>query len=219
MRRKVSICNLAVVKKTLPVTVFIWVFLFSAVALFQFVSLASANPYEGTPVPPSFQTPNKDQPIVTIQSPYNTTYYENKVSLNFTVTQPDSWFEANVSCWIKSISYQLDGQTVTLYEPTPSLYELPATKQFSIDLRELTAGQHTLQVNVSAESIYCPHPTYLFFLVEHYSLDVSQKIHFMVLDLRIVGFAIGATVVAIAGIIGIAVYRRKKSAKEKIGEN
>jgi hypothetical protein len=154
--------------------------LFSVLAAFQFVSLALANPYDGTPVPPSFQKPNKDPPIVTIQSPCSTAYLENEILLNFTVTQPDSWFEANVSCWIKKVTYQLDGQAVTLYEPTPSLHELPATKQFSTVLKGLTEGWHTLQVNVSAESQYCPHPTYYFFLLERYPLDVYQTVLFTV---------------------------------------
>jgi len=160
---------------------FISALLFSAVALFQFVSLGSANPYDGTPVPPSLQTPNKDPPVVTIQSPFNATYYENEVLLNFTVTQPDSWFKEDVACWIKNVSYQLDGeQVVTLFEPTPSLSELPATKQFSIVLKGVTGGQHTFQVNVSAESQYCPSETYYFFLLERYPLDVSHTVVFNV---------------------------------------
>jgi hypothetical protein len=174
------------------------------------VGLVSANPYDGKPVPPSLQVPNEDAPRVTIQSPCKTTYYGNTVTLNFTVAQPDSWFEANVSCWIKNITYQLDGQSVTLYDPSSSLAELPATKQFSIDFRGLTMGLHTLQVKVSAESIYCPNPTYFWFLVERYPMDVSQNITFMVLDLRIVGIAIAAVAVP-AGIIGFAVHRKRKS--------
>jgi hypothetical protein len=160
---------------------FILTLLFSAVALLQFVSLGSANPYDGDPVPPSLQTPNKDPPVVTIQSPLNATYSENEVLLNFTVTQPDSWFKEDVACWIKNISYQLDGgQVVTLFEPTPSLSELPATKQFSIVLRGVIGGQHNLQVNVSAESQYCPSETYYFFLLERYPLDVSHTVVFNV---------------------------------------
>jgi len=137
-------------------------------------------------VPPSCRTPNEDPPIVTIQSPCSTAYLENEILLDFTVTQPDSWFDAKwldtnaSSCWIKKVTYQLDEQVVILYEPTPSLYELPATKQFSTVLKELTEGWHTLQVNVSAESQYCPHPTYFWFMVEQYPLDVSQTVLFTV---------------------------------------
>jgi hypothetical protein len=159
---------------------FILALLFSAVALFQFVSLASANPYDGTPVPPSRQTPNKDLPVLTVQSPCNASYFENEVRLSFTVTQPDSWFEENVTCLITNITYQIDGQEVILYQPTPSEHELPATKRFSVVLKGLTAGKHTLQVNVTAESQYCPHEVYYFFLLERYPLDVSHTIVFNV---------------------------------------
>jgi hypothetical protein len=196
---------------------FILTLLFSVAALFQFVSLGSANPYEGTPVPPSFQTPNKDPPIVTIQSPCNTTCYQNKILLNFTVTKPDSWFETNVSyCVINGVSYQLDGgQVVTLFEPTPSLSELPATKQFSIVLKGVAGGQHTLQVNVSAESPYCPYPTYFFFLVQVYPLGVSQTIVFNVEPSPTT--LVAATVVAVgatgSGISAAYYFRKRKNNK------
>jgi hypothetical protein len=171
--------KLSMNKETIAATLILSL-LFSVLAAFQCVSLALANPYDGTPVPPSFQTPNKDPPIVTIQSPCRTAYLQNEILLNFTVTQPDSWFEANVACWIKRVTYQLDGQVVTLYEPTPSLHELPATRQFSTVLKGLNEGWHTLQVNVSAESQYCPNPTYYFFLLQRYPLDVSQTVLFTV---------------------------------------
>jgi len=191
---------------------FIMALLFSAAALFQFVSLGSANPYEGEPVPPSLQTPNKDPPIVTVQSPCNATYFENEVLLNFTVTQPDSWFKEDIACWIKNVSYQLDGgQVVTLFEPTPSLSELPATKQFSTVLKGVSGEQHTLQVNVSAESQYCPSETYYFFLLERYPLDVSYMVVFNVEPSPTT--LVAATVVAITATgsgLSAAYYLRKK---------
>jgi hypothetical protein len=194
---------------------FILVLLFSTAALFQFVSLGSANPYDGSPVPPSFQTPNKDPPIVTIQSPLNTTYYENEVWLNFTVTQPDSWFKEDVACWIKNVSYQLDGgQVVTLFEPTPSLSELPATKQFSIAFKGVTGGQHTLQVNVSAESQYCPNDVYYFFLLERYPLDVSQTIVFNVEPFPTITLVV-ASAVSVAVIGSVFYFGKVKKRRTK----
>jgi hypothetical protein len=195
--------------------VFILALLFSAVALFQFVSLGSANPYDGDPVPPSLQTPNKDPPVVTIQSPLNATYSENEVLLNFTVTQPDSWFKEDIACWIKNISYQLDGgQVVTLFEPTPSLSELPATKQFSIVLKGVSEGQHTLQVNVSAESQYCPSETYYFFLLERYPLDVSHMVVFNVepspRTILVVASAVSVAVISIGSVVYFGKVRKKK---------
>jgi hypothetical protein len=95
--------------------------LFSAVALFQFASLASANPRDATPVPPAFQMPNEDLPEVTVLSPLKTTtYFENVVLLNFTVTEPDSWSKPHVVCYIKNITCRVDGDPyVILYMPTP----------------------------------------------------------------------------------------------------
>jgi hypothetical protein len=185
--------------------------LFSTVALFQF-NLVSANPYAGTPVPPSLQTPNKDPPIVTIQSPGNNTYYalENEILLNFTVTQPDSWFKPNISCWINGVSYQLDGgQVVTLFEPTPAESVLPATKQFLVVFKGVSGGQHTLRVNVSAESQYFPGPRYFFFLREVYPLDVYQTINFTVVDLRIVGIATAIAAVVVGA--GALFYFKKRN--------
>jgi hypothetical protein len=88
----------AVMKKAALALTVILALLFLTVAGTQVVNFASANPLLGTPVPPAYQTPNKDPPIVTIQSPLNTTYFKNEVSLNFTVTQPDSWFKPDIAC-------------------------------------------------------------------------------------------------------------------------
>ena len=163
---------------------FIMALLFSAVALFQFASLASANPMDGTPVPPAFQMPNEDPPEVTVLSPLNTTtYFENEVLLNFTVIEPDSWSKPHVVCYIKNITYQVDGEpSVILYTPTPPTlpWELPSTDQFSVVLDGLQEGQHTLQIKVLAESQYLPNDTYYWFLVRHYPLRVSQTIVFTV---------------------------------------
>jgi len=167
-------------KRTALASTLILALIFSVAATLQLDSVVTANPYTGTPfLPPE---PNTDQPIVTVQSPNNTTYHENDVSLNFTVTQPDSWLKSpyNISCWIKGVEYEIDGQVVTLYEPSPSLHELPVTKQFSTVLTGVNEGQHTLQVKISAESQYDPNQRSYFFEMERYSLDVSQTINFTV---------------------------------------
>jgi len=165
-------------------TAFIMALLFSAAALLQYANLVSANPLDGTPVPPAYQMPNKDPPTVTIQSPLNITYFENYVWLNFTVLQPYSWFKPDVVCYIKNVTYQIDeGQAIVL-NATPSEQELPATKQtkqFSVVLDGLPEGQHNLQINVSAESEYLPYPARYFWLkVRYYPLDASQTVVFTV---------------------------------------
>jgi hypothetical protein len=163
---------------------FIIALLLSAIALFQFTSLASANPMDGTPVPPAYQMPNEDPPEVTVQSPLNNTSSENDVWLNFTVHEPYTWFKPDVVCYINNVTYQIDEDQAIVLNATPSEEGVPATKQtkqFSVVLNGLPEGQHNLQINVSAESEYLPYPTHYFWLkVRYYPLDTSQTIVFTV---------------------------------------
>ena len=166
-------------------TAFIMALLFSAVALFQFASLALANPMDGTPVPSAYQMPNKDPPTVTIQSPLTATAcFGNDVWLNFTVHEPYTWFKPDVVCYINNVTYQIDEDQAIVLNATPSEEGVPATKQtkqFSVFLDGLPEGQHNLQINVSAESEYLPYPTRYFWLkVRYYPLDTSQTIVFTV---------------------------------------
>jgi hypothetical protein len=185
---------------------------FSMVAGTQVVGFVSANPFFGNFVPPAFQTPNKDPPVVTIKSPLNVTYFNNDVLLNFTVTQPDSWFERDIVCRIKNITYQLDGgQVVTLFESLHA--ELPATKQFSIILKGVADGQHTLHVKVTAESLYYPHPTYGLWSVEAYPLDVSQTIIFDVEPSPTIIIIATVSPLAIIGIALLVYFKKRKHAQ------
>jgi hypothetical protein len=197
-------------KAALALTI-ILTLLFSMVAEMQVVGFASANPLLGTPVPPAYQTPNKDPPVVTIQSPINTTYFKNDVLLNFTVIQPESWFKPDVHCYIENISYQLDGgQAVILYNQTQSEYVLPAVKQFSTVLKEVAGGQHTLKVNITAESLYYPHPTYGLWSVEVYPLDVSQTIIFNVESSQTTLIIATVSPLAIIGIALLVYFKKRK---------
>jgi hypothetical protein len=153
----------------------------SLVAGMLFVEVPDANPWLGEPVPPSMRTPNKDSPSVTIQSPENTTYYQNEVLLDFTVTKPESWITTNVSCYITDITYQLDGHVIVLFDwldPTGN-HTLPSPKQFSVAIENLTEGQHTLQINVSAYSRYWDSPVFTFFY-EDYPLDVYNTVNYAI---------------------------------------
>lgn len=168
-------------KKKALALVFVLVFLFSEAFLFQFVGLANANPvYSSTPT-----EPNKDPPVLTVQSPGNATYWNiNEVLLKFKVIQPDSW---NESSMIKEVRYQLDGELVVLWDGNhgtlqgaPSVnYYLPQTSDFSAVLRELCNGQHTLQVTVCAESNYFPNlPDFKFPSI--YAMNVSKTVIFTI---------------------------------------
>lgn len=167
-------------KKTIAATL-ILALLFSAAVVLQSVSLALANPgpYPDRPIP------NTTPPILTVQSPLNTIYYENDIPLNLTVTIPQDWTQYES---VRSVSYQLDGQgfTFTLWDGWHTTvygnnvvnYSLPPTQQFSTVLKGLFRGQHVLQINVNAQSDYWPNPN--FFFPSHYPLDTSQTILFTV---------------------------------------
>ena len=143
-------------KNAVLTTALISVLMFSALVGVQFVSLATANPYWPPPFYP--ETPNKDLPIITVQSPTNTTYYVNEIPLNFLVTKRDSWFQNNMTLVvIQRIDYQLDGKVVNLWstQTAPHPPTLPTTKQLSTILN-VSRGQHVLQINVTATSFYDP---------------------------------------------------------------
>ena len=154
------------------------------------VEVAKANPWIGEPVPPSLQVPNKDSPLLTIQSPQNVTYYENEVLLNFTVTKPESWYTTNVSCYISKVSYQIDGQSVTLFQIdqkfAPWYYyqdvsNSSITQQFSVLLKDIVEGQHSLEINVTAFSIYSTTQRFTLFY-EFYPLYVSKTVSFVIAE-------------------------------------
>ena len=177
-------------KKAFIAAIVILAFLISLVAGMQGVEVARANPWIGEPVPPSLQVPNKDLPLLTIQSPQNITYNENEVLLNFTVTEPESWYTTNVSCYISTVSYQIDGQSVTLYQidqkyapwySYPNASNSSITRQFSVPVKDLVEGQHSLEINVTAFSIYSRTSVFLLFY-EVYPLDVSKTVSFVIAE-------------------------------------
>ena len=174
-------------KKTFTAAIIITAFLISIVSGMQAVWVVKAVPPYSTPA-----EPNKDPPLVTIQSPINGTSYAinaGNVELNFTITQPSSW---NGSCTIKEISYQLDGQDFivwngTVYAVLPLAggnlteisYALPVTSEFSTTLM-VNVGEHTMSLNVYTESDYFPSTN--FTVPTIYPIYVNQTVHFTVIS-------------------------------------
>ena len=203
-------------KTTASASTLILALIFSAEATSQLSSVVTTNPYTGIPFLPS--EPNTDQPIVIVQSPNNTTYHENQFPLNFTVTKPDSCLQSpyNISCWIKDVKYEIDGQML-LYEPSPSLHELPVTKQFSTVLTGVSEGQHTLQVQISAERQYDPNHRSYVFEMKRYSLNVSQTIKFTEDEVDYVpAFPSWKILPLVAATTLIAIYFKKKIFNPKL---
>jgi hypothetical protein len=140
----------------------------------QFFRAVQANP-----LPIDTTSPNLDPPILAVQSPTNITYLTNDISLNFTVAKPSSWGDSNT---MREISYTLDGQNNPLWissvgkdAPDPSF---PALKELSAILTGIADGQHTLKVDVTAQSRYFPNPN--FFFASYSSFGASQTIMFLV---------------------------------------
>jgi hypothetical protein len=157
----------ATMKKSALTLTLVLALLFSAVATLQHISLATANPDRGPYLP--------DPPVLIVQSPkYNVTYYVNDVLLNLTVkTPPTRVGTLNIT----EISYNFDGQVVTLWNLTD--YSLQPTQQFTILLNTST-GPHTLQVNIHSVSTYYANPKCGDSSASIRPIEVSQTIPFTV---------------------------------------
>lgn len=128
---------------------------------------ASVSSYPSEPV--------TDPPIIIVHSPSNTTYYENDILVNFTVNQPDSWHQGNLTLvTIKQISYQLD-------DPVPGHvgFMNSTNNQFSAMLMEVPDGNHSLRIDVLTDSIYkLQRENWIF--TETYAMNTRLIVNFTV---------------------------------------
>jgi hypothetical protein len=213
------------------------------------VEEARANPWFGEPVPSSLQVPNRDSPSLEIQSPQNGTNYNNEVLLNFTVTKPESWVTTNVSCYISKVSYQINGQSFTLYQIDSGFMPLnyysdssnsteltttinvplsllskdpfPLSKHFSVLINDTVKGQNSLEIDVTAFSIYSATQSFSLFYKVH-TLDVAETVSFVKADgamptipiltiISLILIIVLAVVVVVTGALGY--LRRTKKQK------
>ena len=169
------------------------VFASSIILLFSILLLnevTNANPFGPGPYSPT--EPIKDPPIIMINSPQNTTYYQNSIPLSITIIQPDSWdaskknYTLGNTNTMRLISYEIDGQPFTLWNGTRRQligtsytvnYALPKNSEFTAILN-VSNGQHRLQVNVQAISLYFSEPFFPF--EDKYIIETSQSIAFLV---------------------------------------
>jgi hypothetical protein len=143
--------NLAEIRKAFPAVVLILAVLFSTIIGTQMVSLAEANP--------GFRLNDTRPPEINILSPdENQTCPSNNIWLNFTVGRPafyryspynqDYWSEG----WIRFVEYGVDSFPYTnestriqVNEPINATNP-PSNLTFSINLKTLKDGQHTVVV-------------------------------------------------------------------------
>jgi len=117
----------------------ILVLLLSIIAGIQFFSLVEANPI-GAEL--EYTTP----PIVSIHSPLNNETFPADVLLHFTVVKPDFWLKHggyNAQQILKSVRYQLDGK---YSDQIPVNSDLESPFDYSVNLKNLTDGVHSLKV-------------------------------------------------------------------------
>jgi hypothetical protein len=118
--------------------------------------------------------PVTDPPVIRVYSPSNTTYYENSILVNFTITKPDSWHQDNLTLvTIQQVSYQLDPGSGHIG------FMNSTSNQFSAMLKEVPGGQHTLQINILTGSYYYPQRENWIF-TETYYMNTRLTINFTV---------------------------------------
>jgi hypothetical protein len=202
------------------------------------VEVAEANPVALSWLPTS---PDASQPNIAVQSPSQNQYYNpSNITLNFTVSKPESWFgnetfygrtePASYYCngKIVSVQYVLDEnpQNISVNDDNVlKAYDLPLNKTliFSENL-SLTKGKHLLSVHVSAVAYYMPsdnwdvnsHGGIIVCEMNEIVVD-SNEITFYVVDtdkpaleLPSVTLIGGASVVSVAGVAIGLLYYHKK---------
>jgi len=147
-------------RKTVLITIIIFLFFVSLVAGVQVVKVAKAN-FISLPTKPI-----TDPPTLIMQSPINNCpYSETSVRLNIMVIKPASWGPSEDpsiyhDCGISYIHYILDGTSYSLFQAqliNPIGQDLlPTISNFSESLKGLTNGAHSLQVIIYALSQWCP---------------------------------------------------------------
>jgi hypothetical protein len=116
----------------------------SAIARTKFVNLAKANPTVYC---------NMSPPVISIHSPINDTYIEDRILLNLTITKPIDWLVSmsapgwQVSQELQEVNYQLYGK---IYGSVTPKSDLSSPFNFSAYLTNLTDGAHRLVVTAYA---------------------------------------------------------------------
>jgi hypothetical protein len=146
----------------------------------QAVRVAEANPQVWNSTEPV-----KDPPLITAQSPQNTTYLQSEILLNFTIAKPASWRDLNSMEQMREISYTFDGEQHTLWAgKTYSMpkdtyftsYTFPSPQQFFLVLN-VSNGQHLLQISAFGVSTYVGN---IVPWAAYYPLNASETIAFSV---------------------------------------
>ncbi len=169
--------------------------LLASTAELSFTSLAKANPN----YLPNHQIPHPnpvtDKPTISLVIPTdNATIQEDKITIVFSVNMPDSWIYRYSTTSgspytsfigrIRSVACSLDGVQILNENVTrewldwkPDTYNWTRFLNFGQDINSLSLGQHTLMMQVGADTIYAPTGGFDWYF---YDVSTSATFTFMV---------------------------------------
>jgi hypothetical protein len=208
------------------------------VVVFQFSSLATANPVIPANQVPYPTEPSQEYPTIRVMSPKNGEVFTvTNAEINFTVTKPDSWN----FYWLDDFNLRtvpVIGSYIVYVYLDEKLYSILADPRsdgfpnadYSRSLSPLDRGGHDVRINVVASTFFDdPSPESNDFLT--YSRNISETIHFTVnADLptpspsqeptpEVEPFPTTLVIVAIASVTvvsaGLLVYFKKRNHQAK----
>jgi hypothetical protein len=129
----------------------------------QVVEVVDANPV------PWLSTPNREKPVLTLQTPTNQTIYKTEVPIDFSVTAPKSWatyatrlvgtahYVGEVKCITvyfdsKPLMNYTSANTVSYFYGNKTLYPIRGfdgqSTHYIFNLNKTSSGSHTLNITV-----------------------------------------------------------------------
>jgi hypothetical protein len=93
--------------------------------------------------------PTRTPPAITIESPNNSTIYNNIVPLNFTVTYNNDYAADVNTQWINWLGYRMDDKSAATLQVDLAQNTYPFQRNTTINLTEISQGQHKLEIIVN----------------------------------------------------------------------
>jgi hypothetical protein len=142
--------------------------LFTVIFVSLLIGIQAFEVAEANPVP-WLSTPNREKPVLTLQSPTNQTTYKPEVPIDFNVTAPESWATYTVRLvWndyyvgeVQYVAVYLDsnllikyttGRIESYFGGNKTIYPIRGfdgeSTHYSFNLNKTTSGSHTLNVTV-----------------------------------------------------------------------
>ncbi|HLN44835.1 MAG TPA: hypothetical protein VK209_03935 [Candidatus Sulfotelmatobacter sp.] len=169
-------------KKKVETIILLLTLLIITIATFQFITLAVANP---SPKPILPTTPDKNEPTITINEPFNKTYNVGTIHYSLIVRKPSSWFDYDpVHGQIILIWYTIDNNKEIEIADEPD-YTSQQPFNYEGDITNLSDGNHSFQIHIHScsyyNSLYDKNNSQTWNAEEYYYIDTySNKINFTI---------------------------------------